>query len=134
MKVVFDTNVLFAALVSQGVCAKLLLRARRGDFQLVICPGIREELAEVLRVKLKATPAEVRQALALVDEAVAETYKTTGQVRGACRDPKDDHVLDCVAVAGAEYLVTGDADLQVLKKFQGAKILSPRAFEMTFED
>ncbi len=134
MKAVLDTNVLFAALVSQGACAKLLLRARRGDFQLVICPGIREELAEVLRAKLKATPAEVRQALALVDEAVAETRKPPGKVRGVCRDPNDDHVLDCLAAADAEYLVTGDADLQVLKKFKGAKILSPREFEMVFVD
>ena len=134
MKAVFDTNVLFAALITPGACAKLLLRARRGDFQLVICPGIREELSQVLRTKLKSTPGEVRQALVLVDEAVAETCKPPGTVRGASRDPNDDHVLDCLAASGAEYLVTGDADLQVLKKFQGAKILSPRAFEMIFED
>lgn len=134
MKAVFDTNVLFAAVISQGICAKLLLRARRGDFQLVICPGIRKELVEVLRAKTKAPPAEVRQALALVDESIAETRRPPGKVRGICRDPDDDHVLDCLAAAGAAYLVTGDADLQVLKEFQGAKILSPREFEMIFAD
>lgn len=134
MKAVFDTNVLFAALITPGLCAKLLLRARRGDFQLVLCPGIREELARALRVKLKSAPAEVRHALALVDEAVAEHCKPPGKVHGACRDPEDDHVLDCLTASRAEYLVTGDADLRVPKTFRGAKIRSPREFELLFGD
>lgn len=134
MKAVFDTNVLFAALITPGTCAKLLLRARRGDVHLVICPGIREELSRVLRAKLKAAPGEVRQVLALIDDAVAEICKPAGAVRGVSRDPADDHVLDCLTACGAEYLVSGDADLLVLKKFRGAKILSPREFEVLFAD
>ena len=134
MKAVFDINVLFAALISPGLCAKLLLRARRSDFQLVLCPGIRDELAQALRVKLKSAPPEVRQALAPVDEAVSEHCKPPGKLHGVCRDPEDDHVLDCLAASHAEYLVTGDADLRVLKKFRGAKIRSPREFELLFAD
>ena len=134
MRAVLDTNVLFAGLATAGVCAKLLLRARRGDFGLVICPEIRRELAEALRGKLKAAPREVRDALALVDEAVAESFTPGGDVRGVCRDPDDDHVLDCLAASGAAYLVTGDADLRVIKEFKGAKILSPREFELLFGD
>ncbi len=134
MKVVLDTNVLFAALISPGVCAKLLLRARRRDFQLVICPWIREELTRVLSAKLQSTPAEVRQALLLVDEAVESAAKPRGEVHGICRDPDDDHVLDCLLNSGAEYLVTGDADLLTLKEFHGSPIMSPREFELLFAD
>ena len=134
MKAVFDTNVLFAAIITPGACAKLLLRARRRDFQLVIYPGSRDELVQVLRAKLKSPSSVVQQDLTLVDEAVNEVCKPPGKVHGICRDPNDDHVLDCLAASGAEYLVTGDADLQVLKKFHGAKILSPREFELLFAD
>jgi putative PIN family toxin of toxin-antitoxin system len=134
VKVVFDTNVFFAALITPGVCAKLLLRARRGDFHLVMCPGIRDELAKVLRAKLKSTPGEVRQDQRLVEEAIAEECQPPGTVRGVCRDPDDDHVLDCLQASGADYLVTGDDDLQTLKEFHGARILSPREFEMLFKD
>ena len=134
MKAVFDTNVLFASIITPGACAKLLLRARRGDFQLVICPGIREGLVQALRAKLKSPASEVQQVLALVDEAVFEVCKPPGRVHGICRDPNDDHVLDCLAASGAEHMVTGDADLQVLKKFHGAMILSPREFELLFAD
>jgi putative PIN family toxin of toxin-antitoxin system len=134
VKAVFDTNVLFAALISPGVCAKLLLRARRGDFQLVICPRIRAELARVLGAKLHATPGEVRQALVLLDEAANVVVKPRGEVHGICRYPDDDHVLDCLLTSKAEYLVTGDADLLVLREFRGSPIMTPRAFELLFHD
>jgi len=40
MKVVFDTNVRVSAFVTEGVCSKLLGRARRRQFQLIPCPFI----------------------------------------------------------------------------------------------
>lgn len=134
MKAVFDTNVLFAASISSGLCAKLLVRARRRDFQLVICPLIRAELTRVLGDKLHAPPAEVQQAVHLVDEAVDVICAPLGEVRGVCRHPDDDHVLDCLLASGAEYLVTGDADLLTLKEFRGVAILTPREFELLFND
>lgn len=134
MKAVFDTNVLFAASISLGLCAKLLVRARRRDFQLVICPQIRAELTRVLADKLQAPPAEVQHAVQLVGEAVAVVCAPSGDIRDICRDPDDDHVLDCLLVSSAEYLATGDADLLTLMEFRGAKILTPREFELLFSD
>jgi predicted nucleic acid-binding protein len=46
----------------------------------------------------------------------------------ACRDPDDDEVLATAVCAGADIILTGDADLLVLKSFQGIDILSPRQF------
>ena len=34
-----------------------------------------------------------------------------------CRDPKDDKFLDLAHASAATYLITGDQDLLVLKKF-----------------
>lgn len=45
-----------------------------------------------------------------------------------CRDKKDNQVLDLCVVGKADYLVTGDKDLLVLKKFKKTKIVSPREF------
>ena len=36
MRVVFDTNVLIAAFLTEGVCSKLLVRARRREFELFL--------------------------------------------------------------------------------------------------
>lgn len=43
------------------------------------------------------------------------------------RDPDDDHVLACALAAHADLIVSGDADLLVLKTFQNIPILTPTA-------
>lgn len=134
MKVVLDTNVLIAAFLTEGVCAKLLVRAREKQFQLVLCPFILQEFERVLTKKFKAARNEARDALELVSEAVESVAVPKEKVAGVCRDADDDNILACVLVAKADYLVTGDADLLELKEFRGTRIVSPRDFELLFED
>jgi predicted nucleic acid-binding protein len=40
VRVVFDTNVLVAAFATDGLCAKLVRRANKQDFTLLLCPVI----------------------------------------------------------------------------------------------
>ncbi len=134
MKVVFDTNVLVSAFVSEGVCSKRLGRARRGQFQLITCSFILNEFEAVLLKKLSATQAETMQALRVLTEAVSINAQPSQAISGICRDPDDDHILSCSKAAGADYLVTGDSDLLDLREFQGARIITPRDFEILFED
>ena len=44
------------------------------------------------------------------------------------RDPKDDKFLDVSASSRAHLLVSGDADLRVLRRFRDTDILSPADF------
>lgn len=132
MKAVFDTNVLVSAFLTEGVCAKLLLRARRKQFELVLCPCILDEFRKILRSKISAPPGEIRAALELIHEACVQVARPESVVAGVCRDSDDDAVLDCLAASGAEYLVTGDADLLELHPFRGTPILKPRDFEALF--
>ncbi len=71
MRAVFDTNVLIAAFATEGLCAALLRRARKGQFQLLLFPILLQEFERVLRRKLAASSGEVREALALLQEAGA---------------------------------------------------------------
>ena len=50
------------------------------------------------------------------------------------RDADDHHILACSLEAKADYLVTGDLDLLSLGSFRGTQIVTPRQFEMFFED
>jgi putative PIN family toxin of toxin-antitoxin system len=133
MKAVFDTNVLVAAFVTEGVCAKLLGRARRRQLDLVISPFILKEFENVLLKKLSASKEQIRVAAKLISE-VAQIVTPVSMVSDVCRDPDDDQILSCALSAEAEYLVTGDLDLLELKEFHGIEILTPGAFELLFED
>jgi predicted nucleic acid-binding protein len=46
----------------------------------------------------------------------------------ACEDPADDRILKCALEARAQVIITGDDDLLRLKRFEGIRILTPRAF------
>ena len=46
----------------------------------------------------------------------------------ACRDLKDDKLLELAVSGNVDFLVTGDKDLLVLNPFRGVEIIAPREF------
>lgn len=134
MKALFDTNVLLAAFLTEGVCAKLLTRARKRQFSLITCPFILHEFKRILAKKFSATKQERETALALIAEAATDIVHPSETPSGACRDSDDDNVLACAAEAEVEYLVSGDKDLLHMKTFKGIRIITPRDFELLFDD
>ena len=48
----------------------------------------------------------------------------------ACRDPKDNRILELAVDGNADFIVTGDADLLVLNSFRGVRILTPATFRI----
>ncbi len=134
MRAVFDTKVLIAAFATEGLCAALLRRARKGQFQLLLFPILLQEFERVLRRKLAASPGEVREALGLLQEAGDLITAEPAVIPSVCRDRADDRILACAVAARAEFLVTGDDDLLDLRPFQRIRILRPRDFEALFGD
>ena len=134
MKAVFDTNVLIAAFLAEGICAKLLIRARRRDFDMILCDGILQEFKRVLKKKFAASPHEMSEALLILSAAAQDILGQTDPIVPICRDSDDDLILACARDAVADYVVTGDEDLLVLKDFEGISILKPREFEKLFPD
>ena len=134
MKAVFDTNVLLAAFITEGICSKILVRGRKRQFHLILCPVILREFERVLIKKFSITRNEARSILQIVSEAMHSVVIPSQSVQGICRDPDDDAILACALEAGADYLVTGDVDLLELKIFKGIRIVTPREFELLFND
>lgn len=126
MRVVLDTNVLFAAFVTHGVCAGLyeecLLQA-----DLIASDQILKELSAQLVSKGKFTKADAREVVRAVRKN-AELVSPTPLERRVCRDSDDDWILATALTAQADAIVTGDKDLLVLGEFQGIPIVSPRGF------
>lgn len=134
MRAVFDTNVLVAAFAAEGICSKILTRGRKKQFYLIGCPILLQEFERVLIKKFSATRNEAQSALKIISEAMDSIVHPSHSERGVCRDPNDDAILACALEAKADYLVTGDADLLELKMFKGVRIVTPRSFELLFED
>ncbi len=134
MKALFDTNVLLAAFLTEGVCEKLLARARKRHFDLITCPFILHEFERILAKKFSATKQEKETALALIAEAARDIVHPSRIPAGVCRDKDDDNVLACAVEAAAEYLVTGDKDLLHMRTFKGIRIITPREFELLFKN
>jgi putative PIN family toxin of toxin-antitoxin system len=134
VKVVLDTNVLVAAFLSEGVCYKLLLRARKREYDLVLSPDIIAEFEVVLLRKFSLSQSELSDVRDLLAEAIREIRQVADPIRPVSGRPDDDKVLACASASGADYLVTGDGDLLVVKRYCGTKILAPRDFEGLFGD
>ena len=134
MKAVFDTNVLIAAFLTEGLCSGLLIRARKQAFNLVLCDDIIREFEGILIKKFKLTSTDISEISAIVSEAASEILHKLGPIPNICRDPNDDMIIACAIDAAADYIVTGDEDLLILKRYKDIVIINPRNFEALFAD
>ena len=134
MRTVFDTNILIAAFLTEGLCSGLLIRARKQAFNLILCDDIIREFEGILVKKLKLTSTDISEISAIVSEAASEILHKLNPIPNICRDPNDDMIIACAIDATADYIVTGDEDLLILKKYKDIVIMNPRNFEALFED
>jgi putative PIN family toxin of toxin-antitoxin system len=134
VKAVFDTNVLIAAFLTEGICSGLLIRARKRAFTLVLCDDIIREFEGILIKKFRFTSTDVSEISAIVSEAASEILHKLDPIPHVCRDPNDDMIIACAIDAAADYIVTGDEDLLILKHYNDIVIINPRNFEALFAD
>jgi len=134
VKAVFDTNVLIAAFLTEGVCSKLLVRARKGECDLILSQDIIREFEKVLSKKFGLSRQEIYDVRAVLSEATKEIIRKVDPIEPVCRDKDDNKILTCALAADADLLVTGDEDLLVMKKYGRTRIISPREFEAIFAD
>lgn len=129
MRVVFDTNVLISAVVSDGLC-RVLLNHTLHLHSLILSDFILHELREKVRGKFRFSPDRIATISSMIlEEAVLVDAIPLEQP--VCRDPDDDWILATALAGNADCLVTGDKDLLVLKEFQGIPILSPSEFAVS---
>jgi putative PIN family toxin of toxin-antitoxin system len=126
MKIVLDTNVIVAAFATQGLChAVFEMCLDRQD----ICLGtdILKEVADALKRKLKVPPQVVQTTLEYLREHSIVLHIKPLNER-ISRDQNDDHIIALAEQSTADYIVSGDQDLLVLKKHKGIPIIQPRQF------
>ncbi len=127
MRAVFNANVLSTAFLTEGVCAKLLTRARKRQFNLITCPFILHEFERILVKKFSATKQEKENARALITEAARDVVHLSETPARVCRDKDDVNVLACALEADADYLVTGKRSSS-FESIQGNTDYNPAGF------
>jgi putative PIN family toxin of toxin-antitoxin system len=123
MRVVFDTNVLVAALAFPGGRGEAALRRviEQTD-DLLLSKPILDELLEVLARKFARDAEELAHvAVFLADLATMVAPKRRLRV---VTDEPDNRILECADAGGAQAIVTGDRALLALKRHGGARIVS----------
>jgi putative PIN family toxin of toxin-antitoxin system len=124
--VVVDSGVWISALQFEGT-PLLVIERILGRHILAFCDSIALEIRTGLMKKFGWTHEEVDEAFGLYFSRAIEA-EVSGDVRGICRDPNDDMVLECAALANADVIVSGDKDLLAVGEYEGIRILTPRAF------
>ncbi|MCC7104354.1 MAG: putative toxin-antitoxin system toxin component, PIN family [Chloroflexi bacterium] len=127
---VLDTNTIVSATLSaHGIPRQIVLAAHARSFRLIISAVI---IAEVLRTLGRPRVLRRYALTAAHLEAVRELLTTeavmtplTVAVQGVATHPEDDLILATALPAQADYLVTGDRQLQNLGSHQGVQIVSP---------
>jgi putative PIN family toxin of toxin-antitoxin system len=125
-KVVLDTNVLISALVFGGKpreVTELLV-------DTIIVVYSQEILTELRRIILLKFPAfsEDLQRLEKLLERDALRVELGSTLVTVSRDPDDNKFIETALIGGCQYIVSGDEDLLVIKKFKNIQILKPADF------
>lgn len=128
MRIVFDANVLIAALITaEGVCGNLVKRCAQVHTPIT-SEFILNELREKLTEKFKKKPTDIDDAIALLRSKFVIVEPATLETP-VCRNPDDDTVLGTAIAGEAQCIITGDKDLLSLTRYAGIDILKPNAFE-----
>jgi len=126
MKVLLDSNVIIAAVATQGLCRAVFRRCLL-QHTLVFSEGLLEEVTRsLLKKDIITEPIGSRLAAFLRAHGLLGTPSVIPA--SACRDPKDLPILGLAVAARCDFLVTGDRDLLVLRSYQGIPIVTPRDF------
>jgi len=126
MKVVLDTNVIISSFATRGLCHSVFENCL-DRFEIVISSTLTKEIRNALKIKLKLPKLFIEETLDYLSEN-ATSVKINKLLSGICRDPKDDHIIGLADSAGANYIITGDQDLLILKKYGDTQIVTPRQF------
>lgn len=128
MRVVFDTNVLIAALIFPGGKGEQALErvVEEERDRLLLSRAIVGELLEVLARKFTRDREELAR-VAVFFAGVAEMIEPQMRFRVLADEP-DNRILECAAAGDAALIVTGDKRMLALARYEGTAIVSLRSY------
>lgn len=137
MRVLIDTNVIISYLLSnvhkKGAIHEIMVGLVSGEFTLLLPETLLEEIVQTVQLKprlsSRISPKDLQEFVTVLQEFGETIPRIDQPIPEMTRDPKDDYLLAYAFVGVADYLVTGDKDLLVLKDIiTDISIVTPRQF------
>lgn len=135
MRVLLDTNIFISYLLEpegESSTHLVLEAALLGKFNLLLPEEVLEELQRKIPSKRylaeRITPENAEKLVTILRQISEVVPRIELEIPALTRDPKDDYLLAHAVVGEADYLVTGDDDLLVLKEVEGVKIVTAGQF------
>lgn len=131
MKVIIDTNLWISFLIGhQTQLVRRMLTDLR--FDVCVCSRLIEEIRDVAsleKISRRVNTADIEDLLAII-HAFCQFVTIEAEVApAAVRDPKDLYLLALADTIGADYIVSGDADLTDLSQYNQTKIIKLADFK-----
>jgi putative PIN family toxin of toxin-antitoxin system len=121
LRIVLDTNILVSAIIHDGKPRNLLKMGIDDKYKIIISKETLNELAEVLqRPKFKMKGEDVIHIISVLMQTgdlvqVSSNFETIGD------DPDDNIIINTAHDGKADYVVTEDKDIKIIKKFHKIK-------------
>jgi len=132
-RAVLDTNVVVSALLFRGELSRLHTLWKKKAFMI---PASKEIIDEYIRVfaypRFKLSERDIETIVKVELLPYIEAVTVSGEAKRICEDPDDDKFLACAEVSKADFIVSGDAHLLSLKKYQGCPIITAEKFLKKF--
>ena len=129
-RIIIDTNLWVSFLLTKqfSFLDDLL---ENGKIQLIFSQELLDEFMEVInRPKLRRYFSDDNLELILETIEQYADFITVNSNINVCRDPKDNFLLSLAKDGLADYLITGDLDLLVIKRFEKTEIITIAEFKI----
>lgn len=124
LKIIFDVNIWVSALISQRMSQQIQAIILRDNVEVIVCDQLLLELQQTLqKLKLQKYISSERANFAIELVKQSTTLIHSNSTVKFCRDDKDDYLLALAKDVEADFLITGDNDLLVLKTFAKTQII-----------
>ncbi len=127
MKVVIDTNVLISGVFFGGFPRKLLSAIINQKIIACATTEIINEYEEIIQEMIKRKQGYINKTILTPLIKTMEIIEPVTHIE-ICRDPDDDKFLECAKDSHAFYIVSGDKDLLVIKKYEDIQIITAKDF------
>lgn len=134
MKIIIDTNLWISFLIGhQTEFVRRMLTDLR--FDVYVCSRLIEEIRDVAsrkKIRRYASAADIDDMLAIINAFCQFATIEKEVAPSAVRDPKDVYLLALADTIGADYIVSGDADLTDLAQHNKTGIVTLPEFKRKY--